>query len=140
MKLVACLMSLMQPWRATRSGKQKWTLAAWPVESPRRMKNQMGPAVMLAVMFLCVLCTSAFLVRYFFALKQLHALQQSFNTATRNVRLAGDLGRECLEYSKKNPAMETLLRRFSNSRPRAITGTTRSTRSSRLCRRKAAVK
>ncbi len=80
------------------------------------MKNRIWPAAMLAVLTLCVLCTGAFLVRYFFALKQLHGLQQRVNAASRNVRLAQELARECVEYSKRNPAIDPILQRFDLKR------------------------
>ncbi|HEY2951947.1 MAG TPA: hypothetical protein VGK40_05150 [Verrucomicrobiae bacterium] len=80
------------------------------------MKNRIWPAAMLAVMSLCVLCTFGFLVRYCFALKELRGLQQRFNASTRNVRLAQELARECVEYSKRNPAIDPVLQSFDLKR------------------------
>jgi len=80
------------------------------------MKNRVWPAAMLAVVSLCVLCTSAFLIRYCFALKELRGLQQRVNASSRNVRLAQELARECIEYSRKNPAIDPLLQNFDLKR------------------------
>ena len=80
------------------------------------MKDRIWPAVMLAVMSLCVLCASAFLVRYCFALKELRGLQQRVNASSRNVRFAQELARECLEYSRRNPAIDPILQSFDLKR------------------------
>jgi hypothetical protein len=80
------------------------------------MINRIWPAAMLAVLSLCVLCTGAFLVRYSFALKELRGLQQRFNASSRNVRLAQELARECVEYSKRNPAIDPILQQFDLKR------------------------
>ena len=69
--------------------------------------------MMLAVMCLCVLCTGGFLMRYCFALKELRGLQQRVNLSTRNVRLAQELARECVEYSRRNPAIDSILQSFN---------------------------
>ena len=80
------------------------------------MKNRIWPAVMLAVLTLCVLCTSGFLVKYCFALKELRGLQQRVNASSRNVRLAQELARECVEYSRRNPAIDPVLQKFDLKR------------------------
>lgn len=88
------------------------------------MKSNLSCTLSLGVFLVCALYTVWLSLRLFFSAQELQQLQYTSARIDQNQEIIQALANEALEYSKKNPAIDPILRQFE-IKPK--TGATNST-------------
>lgn len=78
--------------------------------------NPLG-AILVGVFAACALITAWVSLRYYFSMKEWHRLQaQAFTINSTRSAIQG-LASEAVEYSRRNPAIDSVLQRFDIKSP-----------------------
>ena len=76
------------------------------------MKNNLVGALLVGILFLCTAFTLWTSIRYYFSMREAQRLQFRAIVINNTRNAAQALAAEAVEYSKRNPTMDTVLQQF----------------------------